>query len=460
MKRKIVACSLVVVLFGGCSTIEPELDVTIEMSESYDANSSATQKIQERWWESFNSSILNHLVAQALSSSPDLLASYQKIEQAKIALNSAGASYMPSLDAKAGTSTSKSYPDEGSTRVSKATSASVAMSYELDVWNRIGANIRASRANVEVSIYDYEALKLTLIANVVDGYLNYLATKERVEVAKANLEIAQKVLDVMEAKYRFGVINELDLRRQRTTLYNQQSSLLSLENELLGYKNALAILVGRTPTFFTLEEEALHSMQIVSVGAGLPSELLLRRPDIAAQKEAIESSKALIQAADAARYPSFSLSASGGTSSNELLSFSNPTHLLSAGLNSGYNIFDAGRLKNARLLEESKAQAVLQNYKKVVLNAFKEVEDALNEVSYTTQNRSLVEKIFEESQKSFKLATVQYQNGAIDFTTFLDAQKTFFSAKEQLLIAKKAQLSAHVTLYRALGGGFTLENAL
>lgn len=454
--NKIIPLVGTLFLFG-CSTITPRLDITIDVIAQYNASSehNATIAIKERWWESFESHTLSNLVEEALQNSPDLLGAYEKIEQAKIALSSAGASYLPSIDLRAATGASKNYPDEENSKSSKSSSANVSMSYELDIWDRVGASVRASNSNVVMNIYDYEALKLTLISNVTLGYFSYIATKERLEVAQINLDIAQKILNVMEAKLRFGAINELDVSRQKTLFYNQQSSFISLQSQLSGYKNALAILVGKSPLGFELEHQKLETLHEVVVDAGIPSDLLYRRPDIAAQKQSIESSKAFIQVADAARYPSFSLSATGGSSSSELLSFANPTNVISAGLGIGYNIFDAGRLKNARLMEESKAEAVLQTYKKTVLNAFREVEDALSSIKYTSQNLHLVENILLESQKTFSLATIQYQNGAIDFTTFLDTQKSFFSAKEQYLVAKQTKLNSLVILYKALGGGFS-----
>jgi len=146
-----------------------------------------------------------------------------------------------------------------------------------------------------------------------------------------------------------------------------------------------------------------------------------------------------------------------GVSSQQLLAFTNPLYSLSGSLGVNYNIFDDGRLTNARLIEESRAQAKLQEYKKVVLNAFKEVEDSLNTLHYTKENMTLLHKIEQETQKTFQLATVQYKNGRIDFTTFLESQQNYFNAKERLILAKQERLVTVVTLYKALGGGFIFK---
>jgi len=457
-KNKILPLVLLkVFLLSGCTTIDPKLEITLEDVKSYDAPTTKTvavNEISKEWWKDFNTSTLDDLIDKALLQSPDLLASYQKIEQAKIALNSAGAEYLPSLDLDAKTNASKIYPQDAKRQTLKSTSAQVTMSYELDVWGKIAASVEYANENISMSVYDYDALKLTLIADVTQNYFNYLNMLQRVQIAQNNLDIAQKVLNVMQARLRFGSINELDVSRQKTTLYNQKTILISLKNQLLAYKNALAILVGEMPSNFTLQKASFHEISIPSVNAGIPSELLKRRPDIASANAAIQASKASIMIADAMRYPSFSLNASAGGSSTDLLAFTSPVYALGAGLGVNYNIFDDGRLTNLRLTEESKAQATLQEYKKVVLTAFKEVEDALNEINFSKQNLELANKILLETKKTFQLATIQYKNGLIDFTTFLDIQQTFFAAQEHNLIAKQENLIALVTLYKALGGGF------
>ena len=458
MKKISLLVIFTFLIFSGCSTIEPELDADLEIPQNYKASSKAKTEILEKWWQDFNALYLNKLIDQALTDSPDLLAAYEKIIQAEITLNSAGASYLPSVDLKAGSSSTKQFASQGSSSsTSKATSAEIAMSYELDIWDKIGANIRSANANVKMNIYDYEAFKLILISNITENYFSYVTTEERIKIAKKNLDISQKVLAVMQARLEFGAINELDVRREQTALYVQEAALLSLQNQALAYKNALAILVGTPPSLFEIQSQSLQAIATPSVGVGLPSELLLRRPDIAAQKEAIESSKALIQVADALRYPSFSLSASTGSSSSELLSFTNPTNAISAGVGMTYNIFDDGRLKNQRLIEESKAEATLLTYKKTVLNAFKEVEDALNDVAYRVESYKLMQKILNESQSNFTIASLQYKNGTIDFTTYLEIQRTFFISEEQLLVSKQENLNATLRLYKSLGGGFKLE---
>ncbi|MDY0122393.1 MAG: efflux transporter outer membrane subunit [Sulfurimonas sp.] len=448
--KSILSGVVSVFLLLGCSTIEPELSLDVEIAKEYAAKSYAKQKLQERWWESFGSDELNTLIDQALEQSPDILSAYEKIQQAKIILNSAGAEYLPSLDLRANTSLGDN-SDRGKI---ESSSASVALSYELDIWDRIGASQRAAKSSLEVSLYDYEALKITLCTDVAQSYFHYVATVQKEKITQKNLQIAKDTLDVLQARYDFGAVDELSLRRQKIAYLAQEELLYSLQNQRVLYKNALALLLGKNPSSFALKADAIETLLMPEVDAGLPSELLLSRPDIAAAQASIEANKALIQAANANRFPRFSLSGSGGLASDDLLSLNNATRSVDVGLGLTYNIFDMGRLKNQVLIEESKAKQSLQNYRKSLLNAFGEVEDTLNSLAMNKKHLTLTEQKVQEAKQSFKLATIQYQNGSIDFTTYLEAQKSYFSAQEELVSKTDAQLQSLVLLHKVLGGGW------
>ncbi len=457
-KRYLLPLLCGILLQSGCTTIDPNLTMQVESAEHFSApNAAKGAKLTSEWYSDFGSQNLVSLIERGLAQSPDILVAFERINQAKILKQNAAAPLLPSLDFRGNTSASARESQNANTSRSDVSNAELSMSYELDVFGRIAANVRLAEANIATSKYDYEALKLTLAASIAQNYFLYQSTRQKATIAKNNLEIAQKVLDIMEARLRFGSINALDVSRQKNTLFTQEANLINLQNQLKAYKNAIAVLVGVSPNSFEIAKESLEEFSVHSIEAGLPSELLLRRPDIASSRAAIDASKAAIQVSDAARYPSFSLSGSSGVSSADLLAFRDPAYALSAGLGVSYNIFDDGRLTNARRIEESKANAVLQNYRSRVLTAFKEVEDALNTLHFTTQNLELAQKTLKESAYTFELATIQYKNGLIDFNTFLDVQQSFFSAKERLLSAKQERLIAQVTLYKALGGGFELK---
>lgn len=451
---KIIFYTIIVLIFVGCSTIEPDLELDMNLSQSYISSSESSKILADKWWKDFGSNELNTLVEKALENNPDILVAYEKIEQAKIALASAGADYMPSVDIKANTSASTTKRDDSQRTNTEMTSASIGISYELDIWDKVGARIRASKALTDMSIYDFEAVRLSLIANVVDGYIGVLSAKEKLSIAEQHLKIMNDILVILEKKYALGVLDAVELSGQRAAILTQKNSIANYKNRYENAQYALRLLIAEptdTPAKIT---ENIFDLALPEVDAGLPSELLLRRPDIAAKKAAVASNKALIQVADATRYPSFSLSAAGGLASDELLGLSHPTNTLSAGLGLNYNLFDRGRLKNQVLLEESKAKATLQSYKKTILQAYQEVEEALSNLHYAKEQDRITGELLEEYLFKLHLIDQKHKYGEVEFETLLEAQKSYITTKQQTLSTLQTKLNALVTLHKALGGGF------
>ncbi|MDY0233842.1 MAG: TolC family protein [Sulfurimonas sp.] len=457
MKIIITTFTTILLIFNGCSTIEPDLNLDINISKSYSMTNESSKVLADKWWKNFGSNELNILVERALKNNPDILISYEKIEQAKIALASAGADYMPSVDFNTNTSANTIKKNSASKTNSQSTSASIGISYEIDVWDKVGANIRASKALTDMSVYDYEAVRLSLISSVVESYIMVLSAKEKLSVAKQHLNIMKDILKILERKRSLGVLDDLEIISQRAVILLQKNSVNNYRNKYQNAKYALDLLIAEPIDSYEMPLENIYELSLAEVSVGLASELLLRRPDIASKKAAVASNKALIQVADATRYPSFSLNASGGLASDNLLNLSSPTSSLGIGLVIQYNIFDRGRLKNKVLIEESKAKAALQSYRKVVLQAFSEVEVALNNLYYAKEEGKITEALLEEYLLKMNLVDKRYKYGADDFETFLEAQKSYISTKQQIISSLETKLNALVTLHKALGGGFKTD---
>jgi outer membrane protein TolC len=284
-----------------------------------------------------------------------------------------------------------------------------------------------------------------------------LSAKEKLSVAKQHLNIMKDILKILERKRSLGVLDDLEIISQRAVILLQKNSVNNYKNKYQNAKYALDLLIAEPIDSYEMPLENIYELSLAEVSVGLASELLLRRPDIASKKAAVASNKALIQVADATRYPSFSLNASGGLASDNLLNLSSPTSSLGIGLVIQYNIFDRGRLKNKVLIEESKAKAALQSYRKVVLQAFSEVEVALNNLYYAKEEGKITEALLEEYLLKMNLVDKRYKYGADDFETFLEAQKSYISTKQQIISSLETKLNALVTLHKALGGGFKTD---
>jgi NodT family efflux transporter outer membrane factor (OMF) lipoprotein len=451
--KKYMVFVVAAALLGGCY-VKPEQS-NLTLPEQFETNvSMELGNISATWWESFNSTTLDTLIAQALKSSPDMLIAYENIIQARLNLGIAESDYFPSVDISAGSSESRTKPDGGDSMTSKSTSANLRVNYEIDLWGKVRAANAQAAAQFNSTRWDTDALKLTLSSSVAQSYFTLLSLQQRLEIARDNLAISQRLMDIVDAKYTNGAVSLLDVSRQRSSLLSQQAALEQLTLQAAQAKNALAVLVGSFPQGFSVTSDAFWELSLPVVGAGLPSELLLNRPDIARARADVDAANAAANIAQASRFPSFSLSGSGGLSSGELLSFKDPTSVLSLALNAAFTLFDAGRLADQKEIAVSRARSAVQSYNKVILTAFQESEDALLGVAYQNSQESLQQNITDEAKRSLDISSMQYRYGTTDLTTLLDAQRTYFSARDSLCSQRLNHLNALVTLYKVLGGGW------
>ncbi|MDR0579936.1 MAG: efflux transporter outer membrane subunit [Campylobacteraceae bacterium] len=445
------------IVFYGCSIHPKPLESNLKLPKEFSTATDNVTNIPALWWENFNSTVLNSLIKKAHDNSPDILIAYENIEQARLQLGISEVSYLPTASLSAGTSGSRSDASGRDASTSKSTSASIRISYEIDLWGKIRANKEAALAKFDATVYDKDALTLSMYATVAESYFSLLSYKERLAIAKNNLNISEQLMKIVEAKYKSGSVSLLDVSRQKSSLLSQQANVKSLELQEAQAKNALATLTGNLPQEFEIDTDSLWDLSIPKVEAGLPSELLLNRPDIAKAKANVAAANAAVRSANADRFPSFSLSGNGGISSSALASFKDPTSVLSLALNAAYTLFDSGRLNDLKDIEISRTKSVIQNYNKVILTALQESDDALLSVAHQSSLANLQNEIVEESSRSLDIASLQYKYGSSDLTTLLDAQNKYFSSKDAQASQRLNHLKSLVSLYKVLGGGWSSD---
>lgn len=458
---KINALVLTLVLgMGGCAVVEPVAHPDIPLPADWTEAAlpaDAEHDIMRDWWRGFGSAPLDALVREALEASPDLKIQGERVVQAELTLRATAASRLPNLGAGGGTDWNRSdNGDGGSNAVSESGSSSLRLSasYELDLWGRIAANVAGAQAGLAASRFDLDALRLSMTASVATVYFQRLANQERLTIAHANLATAERVLKVVEARYRNGAASALDLSRQRTTVLAQQAVIGPLEYQLRQTDTALAVLLGRIPQQTGFAHDALNALEIPEVSAALPADLLFRRPDLAAAEAALDGASADIAAARASLLPSFSLAATGGVASNVLLSLANPSSTIGLSASLLHTIFDGGRLQAQLGSARSRQRELLEQYRKAVLTALKEVEDALGNAARDARQEHIQRQVATEAERSLRLAELRYREGADDILSVLDAQRTLFSVQDSLAVIRQARLTNAVDLYRALGGGW------
>ena len=452
---KTVALAVALALTGCSMTspmLKPNVSAPAAWNEAAPANASA---VSPDWWQSFGSAELLALVNDALAGSPDLAIAMERVRQAEAQVRIAGASLFPTIDLGYGTSARQSGDSRGSTK-SESSSASLSVSYELDLWGRNRAGVRSSESSLAATRFDRDTAQLTLIAGIATGYFDVLSLRSRLSIARENLAIAERVLELVSARARNGAASQLDVSRQQAAVLSQRAALLPLEQQEKQTLAALAILSGKLPQGFDVKATSFADLQVPAIDPGLPSQLLTRRPDLASAEAQLTSANADVAAARAALLPSISLTGTAGAASTALLSVltGGTTSALSIGLSLLQPIFDGGRLRGQVSVSQSQERQLVESYRKAILVAFGEVEDALVAASRQAQQETLQQEVQAQAREALRLAEIRYREGADDLLTVLDAQRTLFSAQDQVAQIRLNRLQASVGLFKALGGGW------
>lgn len=420
------------------------------------ATPSTTQHLEADWWRSFESAELAALIDQALAGSPDLRIATERVVQAEIAVRTAGASLFPALNLSASTQ-ARETGGSGTADASDQSNLGLALSYEIDIWGSNMLALEGSRAQLAATRFDYEGTRLSLVAGVANAYAQILAQRARIEIARNNLEIAERLFRIVEARYQNGAASALDVSRQRATVMSARDSLLPMETQERQLLRALALLTGNVPQGFDVQGGSLYALTLPPVDAGLPAELLARRPDIAAVEARLLGADANIAVARAALFPlKLSLGLTTNLSSGEFgfVDLANPAHAATLTLSLVQAIFDGGRLRGQVESAESSRRQLVEQYRSTVLTALKEVDDVLGELERSRRQEESQRAIRDEYSRALQLSELRYREGSDSLTTLLDAQRSLFSAEDTLLQQRLTRLTATINLYKALGGGW------
>ncbi len=307
---------------------------------------------------------------------------------------------------------------------------------------------------------DRATVALTAIAGAANTYFQLLSLRERLEIARLNLELAESVLAVTQARVRNGVSPPLELSQQLAQIAGQRAEIPQLEQQVLEARAALAFLTGQPPEGFDVVGENLDAIATPAVVPGIPSELLLRRPDLVAAEAGLVAARADVIAARAALFPSISLSAGGGVSSSSLRGLLDAPLGVSIGAGLSQVIFDAGARRAQSEAAAAAELEVLAGYRAAVITAFADVETALGLIAHLAEQQQYETEQAEQAQIAFDIINARYQEGIADYLTLLDAQRTLYDARDSLGQIKLARLQAVIALYQALGGGWHVETLL
>jgi len=414
-----------------------------------------------RWWRTFASSELDQLVERARRNAHDLAAATARVRQAQARAVVAGAPLLP--DVQFGLDGSRQRllhgPGNNALDVSKHAptyrtfATQLTARYELDFWGGLRAARTSALHGLDASRFDRQTVELTLVSAVADSYLQGLALEEQLRIARLNLRNARDVLNLVKTRQRVGSATRLELAQQRSLVAAQERQVPLLEQQWQDNRITLATLLGDPVQALPASHQAIATLQWPRIGSGVPSELLARRPDIAAAEARLAAANANVQVARAAMLPNVTLGASLGTGAStfaEVLDSSYYT--LTAGLVAP--IFNNGRLRASRELAEAEQDELLENYRSSILAGFADVEKALNAIQGVERQRQWQEEEVQQARQAFDLAQQRYGAGAETLLTVLETQRTLYLAQDQQAQLRLARLQGSVALYKALGGGW------
>lgn len=441
-------------LLTGCALTPDYQRPAVAMATEWDDVSAPPegQPVEASWWQRFGSTELDQLIERTTASNHDLAAAIAAIEQARSAAQIASASRLPTADATAAVSGSQRKPG-GSSRNEQL---QLAMGYELDLWGAAAARAQAADARLAASVYDHAALTLVLQAEVAAYYFQALALKDRLRIAERTLAAAQTVLQLVELRYREGAATGLELAQQRTSVLGIEAQIPALQQQLRTVQHALAVLQGLPPQGFTMTGTTLQELHLPLIDTGQPASLLDRRPDIRRAEARLIAANADIGAARAALYPGATLSASAGVSG--WLS-GGSTSLASIAASLAQSIFDGGRRQAQVESSEAVRQQLSEHYAQAVLTALQDVQDSLSMLTANEQRADILIATADQAKEAFRLATARYEAGAEDLLNLLDSQRSLLQAEDSLVQAQLARYTATTNLFKALGGGWTVDES-
>lgn len=409
------------------------------------------------WYHGFASQELDSLVALAQDNSLDVVAATARVKQADARARQAGAALLPQIDAT-GTGTQFAGGTHGSTAHELDWTAGLSASYEIDFWGKNRAASNSAKALADASRADLATVRITLSNAVATSYFEVLSLRQRIALARLNLEAARGVLQFTEARYDAGSMGAAELAAQRAAVANTELIIPQLEQQEVEALGALAVLVGRAPEGFTVAGNRLDGLAEPPLAAGLPSELLQRRPDLISSEYSLRAAQGDVLVARAAMFPSLNLTATGGVANPAVNAAVNVLAgtgwSLTAGATLVQTIFDAGRRRAAIQEATAKQEELVANYRASILSALLDVEKALAAIHYLDQQKEPQQRNVDQSERAYQGTQLRFREGTGEYLAVLESQRALFAARDQLSQYKLARLQALLGLCKALGGGW------
>jgi len=444
-------------LVAGCIPNATPPDTTLEVAPAYRyGGRKPAEPPRVEWWTSFRSAELNRFMAETVGGNFDVEAAVGRIIQADALARQTGAALLPSLTATDSASRSQTPSLAGGSPTRRTLlSPTLSASYQIDFWGKNRAAFQATEETAFAARFDRETVLLSALASTSSTYFAVLGARERVQLAKNNLKLSADILEVIKNRVTVGTATALAQAQQEALVANIRASIPPLQQIADQNVAELSILIGRAPEHVSVAVASLSKLAIPKIQPGIPSEVILQRPDIQNAEAQLASAHANLISARAAFFPNITLTGQGGFQSAALSSLFNPASgLYSVAGSLTQPIFDAGLLQAQFDQSKGIQDELVATYKKTVITAFSDVEKALIALHDLGQQEELLRVSLTASQKAYDLSVDQLKAGTLDIVTLLQTQQTLFTTRDSLSQVHLARLQAAISLYQALGGGW------
>ncbi|WP_417355799.1 efflux transporter outer membrane subunit [Gallaecimonas pentaromativorans] len=440
----------VALALGGCARTQyqrPDAAVPNQWSQPLSGQAYAADA---RWWDSFNDPALSALIDKVLANNNDLAAATLTLRQAMLQSGLTNTNLTP--DVSAGVSASKSKDIKHGASSAPSYSANLNLSYELDLWGKLAAARDQDAWEAIATGYDRQATALALVGTTAQLYWQLGYLNQAIRDGEASIGYAQKTLELVKVRYEAGDVSRLELLQAQQSVASQQSNQAALLQQRSEARSALAILFNQGPNNQEAEPASLPAITLPAVPAGLPADVLARRPDLEAAEWRLKASLANVDAVTDSFYPSLTLTGSLGSSSDALKNvLQNPIATLGAGLALPFIQWHTRDLSIQ--VADTQYQKAVVNFRQSLYSAFKEVEDSLSARDNYRRQGEVLAQYLAAAKEAEQIAKVRYESGATDVQDFLDQQERRRTAELSVVQNRYNQLSNLMTLYQALGGG-------
>lgn len=440
---------------GFVDSIPARWEYTSEFSQSFPSD--------DAWWKVFDDALLDSLIAEGEANNFNLLQAAKRIEMSRQAVRKTKSAYYPQFSLDAGWNKERTSGRISANSPAVNTSyfsAAIDMSWEIDIFGKVYANVKEAKANLNASRADYAAVSISLCSEIASDYIQLRMLQAELKVTEEHVKSQEKVLAIAEARHEAGLDSQMDVAQAKTVYYSTLASISTLQTQINTTINALAVLTGTYPEYMRarLSTPKPQLSPFQPVNPGIPMDLIRRRPDVVEAEYELASYAAALGVAKKDFLPTLSLSASIGTSAHEpkdLMTKSSFSYSVAPTLS--WTIF-SGFARSADVASAKEQMlAGIDNYNLTLLTAVEEVDNAMTTYFRALEYEKSIEEVLQYAQQYFELALDRYKQGLDAFINVADSQITVLQYATELAEARGQALTALVSLYKALGGGWDIN---